>query len=198
MNIEYEKYPKSFLKKFALSILRTVGSEKFDLENKEIIDSDLIPEIRSDFEEINNLNRKTLFYLEDITKQIERIEKIPQQIKTIKGTGKIETIKPTTEIPSGKEILMKIQPMINDPSVQVIECKEENKPITITKFGRKQSTQVSLSKEEINKVLEYFSNRVHIPLINGPFHVHLENLEIMAIYSEMTGSNFIITKNNGR
>jgi hypothetical protein len=198
MNIEYEKYPKSFLKKFTLSILKTINNNEFNLENKEIIDSDLIPEIHSEFDEINQLNRKTLFYLEDIERQMEKIEKIPQQINVIHGLANVQTTPKTSKKLSNQEALLKIKPLLDDPSVQILECKEEEKPIVVSRYNRKQPTQISLSKEEINGILQYFSEKVHIPLINGPFHVHSDNLEIMAIYSEMTGSNFIITKENGR
>ena len=51
-----------------------------------------------------------------------------------------------------------------------------------------------MDKNEINSILDYFSNETKIPRTGGVFKAILGNLIITAIDSEFGGPRFIITK----
>ena len=90
--------------------------------------------------------------------------------------------------------LIKLKQLIRDPAVFSIECLGANKPLRIIRLGQKQSTNISLNKEEISRILKKFSSDSRIPLFDGVFKVAVENLLLNAIVSEMIGSKFIIKK----
>ena len=60
--------------------------------------------------------------------------------------------------------------------------------------GKTQPSQTTLSKEEIQKVIKFFSEQTHIPLVVGVFKAILGNLTITAVVSDFIGTRFIIQK----
>jgi len=90
--------------------------------------------------------------------------------------------------------LEKIAPLLKDPTIQSIECIGENKPITINRFGAIQTTNISLSKEEINNILKELSEKTRIPLTTGVFKVAYGPIILTAIISEFVGTRFIIKR----
>jgi len=106
---------------------------------------------------------------------------------------KFQDIKP---LPTKIEInLGKLNPIIENPTTNAIECKGPNFPISIiTQIGSKKNTNIILSKEEINKILQTFSQASKIPLTEGVYKVAAGKLLILAVISEITGSRFIIKK----
>ncbi|GIU68267.1 MAG: hypothetical protein KatS3mg001_117 [Candidatus Pacearchaeota archaeon] len=82
--------------------------------------------------------------------------------------------------------LKKLDPLIKDPFVKTIECPGPNSEIVVEgKFGRKR-TQIKLTKEEIDEILQIFSSLTKIPLIEGLYKVVFGNLELSALISEKT------------
>ncbi|MBU3924243.1 MAG: hypothetical protein KJ592_04960, partial [Nanoarchaeota archaeon] len=67
-------------------------------------------------------------------------------------------------------------------------------PVMVVQMGRKQMTNIFLSKEEIDAVLEKISGEVHIPLLDGVFRAAVDGFSISAIISGMIGSRFVIKK----
>lgn len=93
------------------------------------------------------------------------------------------------EIESGKMIFF-----LRDPSIDYIECLGEDQEIIIKKSGKKMKTPVTLTNEEINHIINSFSEKTRIPLIEGLLHARYRNLEISSVSSENLGSRFIIRK----
>ncbi len=91
----------------------------------------------------------------------------------------------------------KIQAMINDPNVVSIECPGPDKFITITTITKVISTRIMLNKNDINRIIESFSQESRIPRIGGVFKAIVNNLVITAIDSEYGGPKFIISKIRG-
>ena len=89
---------------------------------------------------------------------------------------------------------LKLQPLFNDPSISLIECQGSNTPIIITRRGMKQITKIILGSSEIVSVLEEFTDRSNIPLVEGVVHVVSENLELKGLYSDLIRSNFVISR----
>jgi hypothetical protein len=80
----------------------------------------------------------------------------------------------------------KINPLVKDPLVKTIECFGPDSEIIVEgKFGRKR-TQIKLTKEEINEIIQIFSAETKIPIIEGLYKVVLGNLELAAIISQVT------------
>jgi hypothetical protein len=114
---------------------------------------------------------------------------IPKQ----KIPPKFQNINP---VPTKREVdLGNLNLMINNPMTQAIECDGENIPLRIvSRDGRKTQSQITLTKEEIDKVINIFSEMTKIPPLEGVYKVATGNLILMAIISEVIGSKFVIKK----
>lgn len=110
-------------------------------------------------------------------------EKLPQHL---------EYLKPT---PSGKDVdLGKLNPLIKDPQVQVIECQGPDANITVSGTMGTKPTGIFLSRDEISDIIDRFSRESKIPVHEGVFKVVVGRLIFMAIVSEIIGSRFTIKK----
>lgn len=92
----------------------------------------------------------------------------------------------------------KITPLLNDPSVSVIECQGQGKPVMIVRGGHKQPTRIILSEKDISQILEKVSEVAHIPIMEGVFRAAVDTFNINAVISEMIGSRFVIRKIHGQ
>lgn len=104
----------------------------------------------------------------------------------------LEYLKPVpTNIP---EIdLFKLNPLIKDRAVRIIEVNPEEKVIVVGTMGTK-PTDIILNKEDIDRVINKFSELSKIPTEEGIYRVVIGNLILSAIISEVVGSKFIIKK----
>ncbi|MBI4116781.1 hypothetical protein HY449_03500 [Candidatus Pacearchaeota archaeon] len=101
-------------------------------------------------------------------------------------------LKPT---PSERQIdIGKLNPLVQDPLVKSIECGGPGQNIIVTESGGAKKTSIILSKEEIDEIVERFSNVSKIPIHEGVFRVVVGRLIFLAITSQIVGSRFIIRK----
>lgn len=84
--------------------------------------------------------------------------------------------------------------LLRDPAVASVECPGPEKNIIVRKFGAIQTTPITLTQDEINKIINEFSEKTRIPLIEGVFKASVGNLIITAVISEFVGARFIIEK----
>lgn len=104
----------------------------------------------------------------------------------------LEYLKPVPT--AGIEIdLFKLNPLIKDPAVRIIEVNPDEKAIVIGTMGTK-PTDIILNKEDINRVINKFSEISKIPTTEGIYKVAVGNLILSAIISEVIGSKFVIKK----
>ena len=106
-------------------------------------------------------------------------------------------ISPQSPIVGGTEIkgdYGKITNFLRERTISSIECPGPGKPIIIIKMGQRQITNVTLSPEEIRKILDEAAAEAHIPLLEGVFRAAVEGFTISAVISEIIGSKFIIKK----
>ncbi len=90
--------------------------------------------------------------------------------------------------------LGKLNPLLNDQFVKIIECNGADKNIVVKgNMGEKQ-TAIVLNKEEIDDLIDFFSKETKIPVQEGVYKVVLGNLIFLAIISKVVGSKFIIKK----
>jgi hypothetical protein len=85
--------------------------------------------------------------------------------------------------------------LIKDNSISTIEYSGENLPLKITRLGRTQLTNIILSNDEVNSILNYISSRTRIPIENQVFKVSLDNFLFNAVISKEIGTRFLIKKN---
>jgi len=94
----------------------------------------------------------------------------------------------------GTEEFGQITSLISNPDVYFIECSGARQPIKVMVGGQKRLTQIILSEEEINIILENISKKLHLPLSEGVFRAAVDNFTINAVISKIIGSKFVIKK----
>ncbi|MBU4069391.1 MAG: hypothetical protein KJ646_00240 [Nanoarchaeota archaeon] len=121
-------------------------------------------------------------------KPIQYILKIPQP----KIPPQFQYLKP---IPTQKQIdLSKLNPLIKDPQVKIIECNGVDQNIIVKGNMGTKKTNIILNKIEIDNVIKKFSEETRIPVQGGVFKVAIGKLIFSAIISEVISSKFIINK----
>ncbi len=104
----------------------------------------------------------------------------------------VQYIKP---IPTNTQIdLGKLNAVVNDPAVKIIECNGQDEKIVVKGNMGVKPTNITLTKEELNSVLESFSQASKIPLHEGIYKIAVGKLILSAIISDIVGSKFIIRK----
>ncbi len=89
--------------------------------------------------------------------------------------------------------LEKLNPLVKDRAVKVIEGAPDANVIVMGDMGTK-PTRINLTKEDIDKIIQKFSEKSKIPVTEGIYRVVVENLILSAIVSEAIGSRFVIKK----
>lgn len=90
--------------------------------------------------------------------------------------------------------LEKLNPLIKDPAVKIIECNGPDEHIVVRGTMGTKPTNIVLNKEEIESVIKKFSEISKIPAHEGIYKVVVGRLILSAIISEIIGSKFIIKK----
>lgn len=104
----------------------------------------------------------------------------------------IQYLRPT---PINKEIdLEKLNPLVNDPMVNIIECYGPEENIVVKGAMGAKKASINLTKEEIDSTIQKFSRESKIPVQEGVFKVVVGRLILMAIISGVVGSKFVIKK----
>ena len=101
---------------------------------------------------------------------------------------------PTKQLEGLEESVMKLNPLIRDQAVQMIECPGAGKNILVKAKNKMNITRIILNENEIKNIINYFSRSSKIPIVGGILKAALDNLLISAVVSEYVGSRFIITK----
>jgi hypothetical protein len=147
-----------------------------------------------------------------LKQEISMSEKVPVKIPAVKKLKQVtrhithsSLIIPEPKLPShleylrpvatlGVEIdLSKINPLIKDPAVRAIEGNPDEKVIVNGAMGTK-PTNIILNKEDINRIINKFSEVSKIPVNEGIYRVVVGNLNLSAVISEIVGSRFVIKK----
>lgn len=90
--------------------------------------------------------------------------------------------------------LGKIAQIISDPAVLGIECPGAGKNIMANRSGAIQTTSITLTKEEIDLIMQEISEKTRIPIIPGILKAAINDLVITAVISEFVGTRFVIQK----
>jgi hypothetical protein len=104
----------------------------------------------------------------------------------------VQYLRPT---PTTREMdLEKLNPLINDPLVKIIECNGPGENIMVTGSMGRKMTNIVLTKEDIDLTIQRFSEATKIPVHEGIFKVVRGRLIFSAIISNIIGSKFLIKK----
>jgi hypothetical protein len=218
-----QKTSSIFLKQFTFALIKAFEKKRsgFD-ETKIIVDADLIPELSEELMREYLRNKNLLEKLERLdesdflTESFMKEPLIEQKRKVVGGimsanklggrnlsfnnSGQKSKVQSQSNIGiplqshDGENGYEKIRALLEDFSVSRIQCLSPFKPLIIIRSGQKQLTKFGLSQNEIYDVFLYFAEMAHLPLIEGPIKILLNNMEINGINSKLTESKFIIQK----
>lgn len=90
--------------------------------------------------------------------------------------------------------LNKLDHLIKDKRIQMIECPGPGKNVLVKVRTKISTTRISLNEIEIKEVINYFSKSTQIPIMGGILKAALGSLIISAVVSDHVGSRFIINK----
>lgn len=91
------------------------------------------------------------------------------------------------------EIINEINRIINDKSVQMIECPGAGRNILVKVRNKINLTKIILNESEIKNVVNYFSDLARIPIVGGVLKASIDSSMISAIISD-NNSRFVINK----
>jgi len=118
--------------------------------------------------------------------------KKPPQKMPIPAKIKIQNFNLSTR--TTEEIMKEMNKMIEDKSVQMIECPGPGKNILVRVRNKMNVTKIVLNETEIKNIINYFSDSARIPIIGGVLKASINSITVSAVISEYAGSRFIINK----
>ncbi len=134
-------------------------------------------------------------YFEIQSQSMPRVPKIPRKIIKIEDHPLPERLQHLKATATKKIIdLKKLNPLVQDSNVKIIQCLGENEKIIVTGKMGKKPTGITLSKEEINEIIDAFAFNAKIPKNEGLFKVVYGKLILTAMVSNTINSTFIIKK----
>jgi len=90
----------------------------------------------------------------------------------------------------------KLNPLIQDPNILDIECAGSGENIIVTGTMGKKPTNIFLTREEINEIIQDISMASKIPAEPGLYRVIVKNIVFSGVISKIASSRFIIQKIN--
>ncbi len=98
-------------------------------------------------------------------------------------------------VPGERQVdLGKLNPLIKDPAVKTIECNGPEKRIVVIGSMGVKPTNIILNREEIDEIIDKFSEVSKIPIDFGIYKVVIGKLILSAIISDVIGTKFVIKK----
>ena len=124
--------------------------------------------------------------------QVRQVQRMRLIIPEIRLPERFNYLKP---IPFEAHIsLGKLDQLIKDSEVKMIECNGHEENIIVKGEMGERKTPITLTKAEIDEIINIFSMKTKIPAHEGIYKVVFGKLVFMAIVSEAIGSKFIIKK----
>ncbi len=199
-----EEFKQFFLLAFTKElIINSIADEFKKLEVEEVVEKEVIKKKAKEIikEHEKPLKMSPVRKLEAMTNfkplpkpfQVKRVAPRRLVIPQARFPQRLQYIKPAASIAPVQIALGKLDQFVKDPGVQVIECNGPDTAIVV-KTPTEKPTNVTLTKEEIDEVIQKFSETAKIPIQEGIFRVAIGNLLLSAIISGVIGTKFIIKK----
>jgi hypothetical protein len=97
--------------------------------------------------------------------------------------------------PTSRDIdIGKLNPLVRDPAIKIIECNGPDEKIIVRGSMGVKPTGISLTRGEIDDIIDKFSEEAKIPVTEGIFNVAVGKLILTAIISEVVSPKFVIKK----
>ena len=186
-----------------ISRLKKILKEKefFFKRNQEESEKSIIQDI------IKAKERELLIVKEQSRKPVQQFKEniSDRPLRNTRFSGRVLRI-PETRLPQNLQYLKpvpvenisidlgKLNLFLRDSAVEIIECSGADQEITVKGRMGTKPTEVKLTKDEIDEVINKFSKESKIPLTKGIYKVALGKLILSAIISDVVGSKFIISK----
>ena len=164
------------------------------LEIEQVGKSVVFEEPKEDFQKSKTLSPvKKSFHLKKAPKKMIGSDSYK---KSIVSRGKALSTDIQHETRSTDQLMVKLNKIINDKSVQMIECPGPGKNVLVKIRNKVNVTKLNLNEAEIKNIIIYFSDYARIPIVGGILKTSVDNIMISAVVSEYAGSRFIINKKN--
>ena len=193
-----KEFRNFFLLSFTKELIKNSSSEIYELE--ELLKEKAKKEEEKREYPLTNKESKENFYKKmslplklEFPKSKLNLKSLPVlRIPEPKIPERFKYLRPT---PTKNQInLGKLNVLINDPRVEMIESGGTNENIIVTgRMGRK-TTGITLNSSEIKQIIQRFSEAAKIPLHEGVFKIVVGRLILSAINSGIVDSKFIIRK----
>ncbi len=127
-----------------------------------------------------------------LTSQIRNVGIPKLRVPRAKLPQRFEYLKPM--ITEKRIDLGELNILVNNPHIREIETKGPNENVFVFGNAGKKQTEIILSNEEVDEVINRFSKAAKIPMFEGLFRVVVGKLIFSAVISEERGSKFLIKK----
>ena len=114
--------------------------------------------------------------------------------KSFKRTKNLEEINPVINPRPPYLVSEKIEILLKDPSIKLIECMGPGKNLLVKRYGQINITKIKLDQDEINRLINNFAEHSRIPILNGILKAAVGDLIISGLLSNLNNSRFIIEK----
>lgn len=88
----------------------------------------------------------------------------------------------------------KLLPLVQDPSVTMIECPGFDKNIVVKQNGTNAATSFALTRDEIHDLIEQVSSKTGVSIREGILQTETALVSMTAILSDYVGDRFILQK----
>jgi len=171
------------VKAITLAVLKTILERKISKRRVERINTDLIPKVSEKIIKSKMLGEG----------------RIDTGVVGVRRGPVILPERRTAQIPQGyvmppARYNVKIDTLLRNSMISLIECFGPDKPLGIVLRGMKQRTKIVLSKDEIKNFLEKIAGEARVPLIEGVFHAAVDDFVINSVVSDEIGSRFVLRR----
>jgi len=171
------------LKEITLSVLKSIQYKKFP-QTIPKINAELVPKVSKHVRE-RMMGSGKVGGISELKKPIRFRTRPPAQTRVMPMPKNYQPI---------LRFNFKIEQLLKDPTIEIIDCPGADKQLNITRRGIKQRTKIILTKDEIKQFLEKIAQEARVPLIEGVFRAAVDNFIINAVVSDEIGSRFILRK----
>lgn len=208
LNQTSEKFRKLFILEFTKELINAHSPESiFKLQKlieKKEKESEAVIENKTIKDFVRERERKIIPQESESKNFRASSDNLKRSLETLKRINPVIRI-PETKLPptfsylkpspTNLEIdLGKLNPFVNDPLVNAIECNGSEDHILVRGAMGTKPTKIVLNKEEINSIIRKFAEESKIPFTEGVFKAVVGKLSISAIISQTVDSKFIIKK----
>lgn len=159
---------------------------------KELIKSEIPSEIDKLREIVENKKKNSLKKIPKRNKFVRKRITIPKT----KMPPHLEYLKPSRKNDFPDLDFGKLNPLIEDPNVLDIKCQGEGGNIIVNGTMGEKPTNIFLTKDEINEIIQNVSEASKIPAEPGLYRVIVKNIVFSGVISKISSSRFIIQKMN--